>query len=126
LTVGGDLVMAQAVVLGSLRELADRGWETRSHTRSQPRLTALGDRPLQGELRGSRADCEENLGRPCRPLAFRYSDFDAGVVRAAGVSSATPSGGWRFASGDARSISGSPLARGIDAALRSARRGFPR
>lgn len=66
-----------------LRQLADRDWEIGSHTRSHPRLTGLGDEQLQEELRGSRADCEERLGRPCRSLAYPYSDFDARVVRAA-------------------------------------------
>jgi peptidoglycan/xylan/chitin deacetylase (PgdA/CDA1 family) len=135
-----------------LRELADRGWEIGSHTRSHPRLTALGDGPLQEELRGSRADCEENLGRPCRSLAYPYSDFDAGVVRAAreagyllaGIVAGKPVAPlplqwprvlvsrrdtarrlairiWRR-----QSLTGSPLARGVDASLRSARRVFAR
>jgi peptidoglycan/xylan/chitin deacetylase (PgdA/CDA1 family) len=66
-----------------LRELAERGWEIGSHTRSHPRLTGLDDEELHDELRGSRADCEERLGRPCRSLAYPYSDVDARVVRAA-------------------------------------------
>jgi peptidoglycan/xylan/chitin deacetylase (PgdA/CDA1 family) len=135
-----------------LRELADRGWEIGSHTRSHPHLTALGDGPLEEELRGSRAECEEHLGRPCRSLAYPYSDFDAGVVRAAreaGYLLAVIVAGRPVAPlplqwprvlvsrGDTarrlairiwrrRSLTGSPLARGVDAALRSARRVFPR
>jgi peptidoglycan/xylan/chitin deacetylase (PgdA/CDA1 family) len=135
-----------------LGELADRGWEIGSHTRSHPRLTALADGPLQEELRGSRADCEEHLGRPCRSLAYPYSNFDAGVVRAAreagyllaAIVAAEPVAPlplqwprvlvsrrdtarrlairiWRR-----QSLTGSPLARGVDAALRSARRVFAR
>jgi peptidoglycan/xylan/chitin deacetylase (PgdA/CDA1 family) len=135
-----------------LRELADRGWEIGSHTRSHPRLTAVGDGPLQEELRGSRADCEEHLGRPCRSLAYPYSDFNADVVRAAreagyllaGIERGEPVAPlplqWPGVLASRRetarrlairiwrrqSLTGSPLARGVDAVLRSARRVFPR
>jgi peptidoglycan/xylan/chitin deacetylase (PgdA/CDA1 family) len=74
-----------------LRDLAGRGWEVGSHTRSHPRLTALDDERLADELRGSLEDCEERLGEPCRSLAYPYSDVDDRVVRAAGRA------GYRFA-----------------------------
>lgn len=66
-----------------LHDLAERGWEVGSHTRSHPRLTTLDDETLDRELRGSREDCEEQLRRPCISLAYPYSDFDDRVVRAA-------------------------------------------
>jgi peptidoglycan/xylan/chitin deacetylase (PgdA/CDA1 family) len=67
-----------------LRGLADAGWEIGSHTRSHPRLTQLDDTALADELEGSRAVCEEALGRPCESIAYPYGDFDGRVVEAAG------------------------------------------
>jgi len=66
-----------------LRELGDRGWEVGSHTRSHPRLTALGDAELADELAGSRRECEQRMGRPCPSLAYPYGDVDPRVVEAA-------------------------------------------
>jgi peptidoglycan/xylan/chitin deacetylase (PgdA/CDA1 family) len=67
-----------------LDALAGGGWEIGSHTRSHPHLTRLDDAALAVELRGSREDCEERLGRPCVSLAYPYGDVDARVIRAAG------------------------------------------
>ena len=66
-----------------LRELADAGWEVGSHTHTHPHLTQTDDETLAGELAGSRAICERELGRPCRTLAYPYGDADGRVVRAA-------------------------------------------
>ena len=66
-----------------LRSLAELGWEIGSHTRSHPHLTDLDGPALAAELRESREECEDALGRPCRSLAYPYSDFDDRVVRAA-------------------------------------------
>jgi len=66
-----------------LRQLADRGWEIGSHTRTHPRLTQLTDAELVTELRESRDACERALGRPCRSLAYPYGDFDSRVATAA-------------------------------------------
>jgi peptidoglycan/xylan/chitin deacetylase (PgdA/CDA1 family) len=68
-----------------LREVADAGWEIGSHTCSHPLLTELSDGDLQRELAASRAACEEHLDRPCRSLAYPYSDWDARVATAAGA-----------------------------------------
>lgn len=65
------------------RELADIGWEIGSHTRSHPRLTDLDDLKLAEELAGSRADCEQRLGRPCTSIAYPYGDVDDRTVAAA-------------------------------------------
>jgi peptidoglycan/xylan/chitin deacetylase (PgdA/CDA1 family) len=67
-----------------LGELADAGWEIGAHTRTHPHLTTLDDRELDEELRGSRADCAEALGRPCDSLAYPYGDYDERVAAAAG------------------------------------------
>jgi peptidoglycan/xylan/chitin deacetylase (PgdA/CDA1 family) len=66
-----------------VRGLADAGWEIGSHTRSHPRLTTLGEKALEEELRGSRDRLEQELGFACRSLAYPYGDFDARVARAA-------------------------------------------
>jgi peptidoglycan/xylan/chitin deacetylase (PgdA/CDA1 family) len=63
--------------------LADAGWEVGSHTRSHPRLTRLDDERLRDELAGSRAVCEERMGRPCPTLAYPYGDHDDRVEAAA-------------------------------------------
>jgi peptidoglycan/xylan/chitin deacetylase (PgdA/CDA1 family) len=66
-----------------LAELAGAGWEIGSHTRTHPRLTELDDRDLDDELGGSRADCEERIGRPCRSVAYPYGAADERVIAAA-------------------------------------------
>jgi len=67
-----------------LAELDAHGWEIGAHTRSHPHLTTLEDAALDEELRGSRAECERRLGRPCTTLAYPYGDYDARVAAAAG------------------------------------------
>jgi peptidoglycan/xylan/chitin deacetylase (PgdA/CDA1 family) len=66
-----------------LAELANTGWEVGSHTRTHPRLTRLDDGELAAELRDSRAECEDRLGRPCKTIAYPYGDVDERVVEAA-------------------------------------------
>jgi peptidoglycan/xylan/chitin deacetylase (PgdA/CDA1 family) len=68
--------------LGSLTE---QGWEVGSHTCSHPRLTTLGDEQLAEELVASKGECERRLDRPCRSLAYPYSDVDSRVARATQV-----------------------------------------
>jgi peptidoglycan/xylan/chitin deacetylase (PgdA/CDA1 family) len=75
-----------------LREVAAAGWEIGSHTRSHPRLTGLTDAELRAELEGSRADCEHELDRPCRSIAFPYGDVDARVAAAARAAGYTAGG----------------------------------
>jgi peptidoglycan/xylan/chitin deacetylase (PgdA/CDA1 family) len=65
-----------------LRRLADAGWEVGSHTCSHPRLSSLDDSALERELVASRTACGENLGAPCRSIAYPYGDVDARVVEA--------------------------------------------
>jgi peptidoglycan/xylan/chitin deacetylase (PgdA/CDA1 family) len=74
-----------------LAELADRGWEIGSHTRTHARLTSLADEPLDAELRASREELEQALERPCHSLAYPYGAVDsrvAGAARRAGYSAA--------------------------------------
>jgi peptidoglycan/xylan/chitin deacetylase (PgdA/CDA1 family) len=72
----------RAMTPSELEQLAAAGWEIGSHTRTHPRLSALGDAELEDELRGSREDCER-LGFECRTLAYPYGDADDRVRRAA-------------------------------------------
>ena len=72
----------RSMTWNDLRELADQGWEIGSHTRTHPRLTSLSDRELQRELRSSKAECSERLGRPCESVAYPYGDVDGRVVAA--------------------------------------------
>lgn len=66
-----------------LRRLAEAGWEIGSHTRSHLDLTSLGEAELEAELRGSREECEGELGIPCRALAYPFSSYDLRVKEAA-------------------------------------------
>ena len=66
-----------------LRELVARGFEVGSHTVSHPHLPLLGDEELDTELLGSKLRCEEELGVPCRYLAYPYGEHDERVRAAA-------------------------------------------
>jgi peptidoglycan/xylan/chitin deacetylase (PgdA/CDA1 family) len=66
-----------------LRSLAGAGIEIGSHTRTHPHLTRLGDVELRAELYESRVRIEDELGRPCRLLAYPYGEHDARVREAA-------------------------------------------
>jgi peptidoglycan/xylan/chitin deacetylase (PgdA/CDA1 family) len=74
-----------------LRALTGRGIEVSSHTVSHPHLTTLSDAELADELGSSRQRLEDELGRPCRVLAYPYGECDARVraaARAAGYEAA--------------------------------------
>ena len=66
-----------------LRSLGERGVEVGSHTVTHPHLTALADAELDRELRESREQLADELGRPCRFLAYPYGDDDDRVHAAA-------------------------------------------
>jgi peptidoglycan/xylan/chitin deacetylase (PgdA/CDA1 family) len=73
----------EAMSWNDLGELAGRGWEIGSHTRSHPRLTQLDDAALKDELEGSYEDCAARLGQPSRTIAYPYGDVDARVAESA-------------------------------------------
>jgi peptidoglycan/xylan/chitin deacetylase (PgdA/CDA1 family) len=66
-----------------LRELADRGWEVGSHTRTHPRLTDLAEPELRSELRDSLEECSQQLRRRCRAVAYPYGAVNLGVAHMA-------------------------------------------
>jgi peptidoglycan/xylan/chitin deacetylase (PgdA/CDA1 family) len=66
-----------------LRELVENGLEVGSHTLTHPHLTKLGDDELRRELEESRARLEDELGAPCRFLAYPFGEEDARVRSAA-------------------------------------------
>jgi peptidoglycan/xylan/chitin deacetylase (PgdA/CDA1 family) len=75
----------------SLAELAERGIEIGSHTKTHPHLTSLSDSELHNELQESREQLQDVLGVPCRFLAFPYGEHDARVraaTRASGYHAA--------------------------------------
>ena len=90
---------------GELRELDGCGGvEVESHTVSHLHLPSLSDQELADELHASKRRLEEELGRPCRFLAYPFGDCDDRVraaARAAGYEAAfglpgDPSGCDRF------------------------------
>lgn len=69
----------------TLRALARENVEIGSHTVTHPHLTLLTDRELADELSLSRERLEDELGRPCRYVAYPYGEHDLRVRRAAEV-----------------------------------------
>jgi peptidoglycan/xylan/chitin deacetylase (PgdA/CDA1 family) len=75
----------------TLRELAQRGFEIGSHTVTHPDLRQLSSPDLDRELRVSRQQIAEQIGRDCKFLAYPYGFHDARVraaARAAGYTAA--------------------------------------
>jgi len=68
-----------------LRRLHEAGWEIGSHTRSHARLMTLEDDALAEELAGSRRRLADELGAPCRTLAYPFGEADERVIAAAGA-----------------------------------------
>jgi len=67
----------------ALRAAASADVEIGSHTVTHPHLPQLSDAELDRELRDSKAELEDELGRPCRHLAYPYGDEDDRVRSAA-------------------------------------------
>lgn len=66
-----------------LRALTDRGIEIGSHTVSHPHLPQLSEEEIRTELVDSRARFEDELGGPCRFLAYPFGEHDSRVRAAA-------------------------------------------
>jgi peptidoglycan/xylan/chitin deacetylase (PgdA/CDA1 family) len=67
----------------ALDELAERGWEIGSHTRTHPHLRRLSDEDLREELTDSREQICQHVSRGCRSLAYPYGEVDARIARIA-------------------------------------------
>jgi peptidoglycan/xylan/chitin deacetylase (PgdA/CDA1 family) len=65
-----------------LREVAGRGWEVGSHTRTHPWLTKLDNAALATELTQSKAELEQLMGQPCHTLAYPFGAHDGRVAAA--------------------------------------------
>jgi len=66
-----------------LRELEALGISVQSHGVTHRAASRLGPTELDGELAGSKAQLEEELGTPVELFAFPYGDAGGGGVRAA-------------------------------------------
>jgi peptidoglycan/xylan/chitin deacetylase (PgdA/CDA1 family) len=70
--------------VAQLGELAARGWEIGSHTRTHPWLpSVLDDDVLARELAGSKGELEALLERPVHTLAYPFGAHDRRVAKAA-------------------------------------------
>jgi peptidoglycan/xylan/chitin deacetylase (PgdA/CDA1 family) len=67
----------------ALRAAASSGIEIGSHTLSHPHLPRLSDAELDRELQESKSQVEDELGAPCRHLAYPFGDEDDRVRAAA-------------------------------------------
>ncbi len=67
----------------ALRAAASSGVEIGSHTVTHPHLPPLSDAELDRELRDSKAELEDELGRPCRHVAYPYGEENDRVRSAA-------------------------------------------
>jgi peptidoglycan/xylan/chitin deacetylase (PgdA/CDA1 family) len=77
----------QSMSWEDLGELTSQGWEIGSHTQTHPLLTMLDDATATAELRSSRDEVEQAIGRACRSIAYPYGGVDdriAGLAREAG------------------------------------------
>lgn len=79
----GFIGQVNSMTWDDVRELARRGFEIGSHTRTHPHLTALSDRQLVEELEGSKEDIKRELGIEPEVVAYPFGDCDARVVAAA-------------------------------------------
>ncbi len=64
---------------GNVRELDGAGIEFGSHTRSHPDLLRLNSSDIEAEIRQSRSDIEDNLGREAATFAYPYGAVDSRV-----------------------------------------------
>ncbi len=97
----------------ALRELAAAGTEIGGHSATHPRLPRLSDRELDVELRCSRAQIEQRLGRAVRWFAYPHGEYDPRVrqaTQAAGYQAAfTIEGGLAAACDDLLQLPRIPL-----------------
>jgi peptidoglycan/xylan/chitin deacetylase (PgdA/CDA1 family) len=76
---GDDRAQLATMSWDELRDHAERGIAIGSHTISHPHLTALPTAELRRELRDSKQEIEDRLGRHCDDVAYPYGEHDARV-----------------------------------------------
>jgi peptidoglycan/xylan/chitin deacetylase (PgdA/CDA1 family) len=76
---GDDPAELATMTWDDLRAHADRGAAIGSHGVSHAHLIGLADEELGRELRDSKAEIEEELGRPCTEFAYPYGEHDERV-----------------------------------------------
>lgn len=84
---GDDPQELATMTWDELRAHAERGVDIQSHGISHAHLPQLEDSELRRELRDSKQELEDELGRPCHELAYPYGEHDERVragARAAG------------------------------------------
>ena len=65
-----------------LAEMVAAGMEIGAHTRTHARLTELDQSMIDDEVRGSRQDLEDMLGRPITSFAYPYGRFNEAAIEA--------------------------------------------
>jgi peptidoglycan/xylan/chitin deacetylase (PgdA/CDA1 family) len=65
-----------------LGEMAAAGMEIGAHTRTHVRLTELDHSKMDDEVRGSRQDLEDMMGRPVTGFAYPYGRINEGAIEA--------------------------------------------
>lgn len=65
-----------------IRDMAARGIDFHSHTRTHPSLPTLDDAQLDDEMTRSKTELENLLGRPVDYLAYPFGHFDERVLQA--------------------------------------------
>jgi peptidoglycan/xylan/chitin deacetylase (PgdA/CDA1 family) len=92
------------MTVAQLREMDSAGVRVGAHSRTHPDLRACGAAELESEIRGSKEDLEDLLGKPVTSFAYPTGLLDDRVraaVAAAGFDSAitTRPGWWRRSAG---------------------------
>ena len=80
---GDDPEQLATLAWDELRDHSERGVEIGSHGVTHAHLTRLSDDEIRGELRDSKQELEDELGRPCPDFAYPYGEHDERVRAAA-------------------------------------------
>jgi peptidoglycan/xylan/chitin deacetylase (PgdA/CDA1 family) len=73
---GDDPDQLATMTWDELRAYSESGVGVASHGVSHAHLTELGDGELRRELRDSKQEIEDELGRPCVEIAYTYGEHD--------------------------------------------------
>lgn len=65
-----------------IRQLDEAGFEIGSHTKTHPDLTRIGQKRMLSEIKESKINLEDHLGRVVDFISFPFSRYDANVVDA--------------------------------------------